>query len=51
MNKHGEGGHQEGSGKIPVPLTACDLNTASIPTTVSSTVSLQVALFSPIVTT
>ncbi|VDK73028.1 unnamed protein product [Litomosoides sigmodontis] len=41
MNKHDEGGHQEGSGKNLVPLTACNLSTASIPTTVSSTVSLQ----------
>ncbi|EJD76381.1 B-box zinc finger family protein [Loa loa] len=41
MNRCDEDGNQEGSGQVPVPLTTCDLNTASTPTTVSSAVSLQ----------
>lgn len=46
MNRRDEDGNQEGSGQIPVPLTACDLSTASTPTTISSSVSLQVTFFS-----
>ncbi|KAL3998266.1 NHL repeat family protein [Acanthocheilonema viteae] len=41
MNKRGEDGNQEGSRQISIPLTACDLSTASTPTTVSSSLSLQ----------
>lgn len=46
MNKHYEDSNGEDSRQIPVPLTACDLCTASTPTTVSYAVSLQVTFFS-----
>ncbi|VDN81698.1 unnamed protein product [Brugia pahangi] len=41
MYRRDEDGNQESSGQVPVPLTTCDLSTASTPTTVSSAVSLQ----------